>query len=164
MILCRSGRGRKLSGDQITLPTTVDFSASVPKQVSVAPSTAPAMSSSEFSVWDLKRQTTQRFALDVICTQVWLKIVLYRLINTARDWRMEFLGWRCSYKYQDRRWQWKCFSSTQWSRWRAWLLQRHGSHHQENTEGTSTHTQWYCVTKQVSNQWYAEYPGYIFHN
>lgn len=28
----RSGRGRKLSGDQITLPTTVDYS-SVPKQV-----------------------------------------------------------------------------------------------------------------------------------
>lgn len=32
----RSGRGRKLSGDQITLPTTVDFSQSAPKQVSVA--------------------------------------------------------------------------------------------------------------------------------
>lgn len=30
----RSGRGRKLSGDQITLPTTVDYS-SVPKQVIV---------------------------------------------------------------------------------------------------------------------------------
>lgn len=28
----RSGRGRKLSGDQITLPTTVDYT-SVPKQV-----------------------------------------------------------------------------------------------------------------------------------
>lgn len=34
-ITCRSGRGRKLSGDQITLPTTVDFSQSVPKQVSI---------------------------------------------------------------------------------------------------------------------------------
>ncbi|XP_060245454.1 receptor-binding cancer antigen expressed on SiSo cells isoform X1 [Meriones unguiculatus] len=31
-LICRSGRGRKLSGDQITLPTTVDYS-SVPKQV-----------------------------------------------------------------------------------------------------------------------------------
>uniref|UniRef100_UPI00398E4C40 receptor-binding cancer antigen expressed on SiSo cells n=1 Tax=Pristiophorus japonicus TaxID=55135 RepID=UPI00398E4C40 len=30
-LICRSGRGRKLSGDQITLPTTVDYS-SVPKQ------------------------------------------------------------------------------------------------------------------------------------
>ncbi|XP_018605840.1 receptor-binding cancer antigen expressed on SiSo cells-like [Scleropages formosus] len=30
-LICRSGRLRKLSGDQITLPTTVDFS-SVPKQ------------------------------------------------------------------------------------------------------------------------------------
>ncbi|NXM89416.1 RCAS1 protein, partial [Oenanthe oenanthe] len=30
----RSGRGRKLSGDQITLPTTVDYS-SVPKQPEV---------------------------------------------------------------------------------------------------------------------------------
>ncbi|XP_019383626.1 PREDICTED: receptor-binding cancer antigen expressed on SiSo cells [Gavialis gangeticus] len=29
-LICRSGRGRKLSGDQITLPTTVDYS-SVPK-------------------------------------------------------------------------------------------------------------------------------------
>lgn len=36
VLLCRSGRGRKLSGDQITLPTTVDFSSSVPKQVSIA--------------------------------------------------------------------------------------------------------------------------------
>ncbi|KAM4689524.1 receptor-binding cancer antigen expressed on SiSo cells isoform 1-T2 [Discoglossus pictus] len=31
-LICRSGRGRKLSGDQITLPTAVDYS-SVPKQV-----------------------------------------------------------------------------------------------------------------------------------
>uniref|UniRef100_A0A3P9JJE6 Estrogen receptor binding site associated antigen 9 n=1 Tax=Oryzias latipes TaxID=8090 RepID=A0A3P9JJE6_ORYLA len=31
----RSGRGRKLSGDQITLPTTVDFSSSLQKQVSL---------------------------------------------------------------------------------------------------------------------------------
>lgn len=31
-LICRSGRGRKLSGDQVTLPTTVDFSSSVPKQ------------------------------------------------------------------------------------------------------------------------------------
>ncbi|XP_044150436.1 receptor-binding cancer antigen expressed on SiSo cells [Bufo gargarizans] len=38
-LICRSGRGRKLSGDQITLPTTVDFS-SVPKQVE------------EWSSWD----------------------------------------------------------------------------------------------------------------
>ncbi|XP_015742786.1 receptor-binding cancer antigen expressed on SiSo cells [Python bivittatus] len=33
-LICRTGRGRKLSGDQITLPTTVDFS-SVPKQPEV---------------------------------------------------------------------------------------------------------------------------------
>ncbi|NXX90041.1 RCAS1 protein, partial [Centropus bengalensis] len=33
-LICRSGRGRKLSGDQITLPTTVDYS-SVPKQPEV---------------------------------------------------------------------------------------------------------------------------------
>ncbi|XP_069815955.1 receptor-binding cancer antigen expressed on SiSo cells [Dendropsophus ebraccatus] len=38
-LICRSGRGRKLSGDQITLPTTVDYS-SVPKQVE------------EWSSWD----------------------------------------------------------------------------------------------------------------
>ncbi|XP_066434637.1 receptor-binding cancer antigen expressed on SiSo cells [Eleutherodactylus coqui] len=37
-LICRSGRGRKLSGDQITLPTTVDYS--VPKQVE------------EWSSWD----------------------------------------------------------------------------------------------------------------
>uniref|UniRef100_A0A8C5QZ16 Estrogen receptor binding site associated antigen 9 n=1 Tax=Leptobrachium leishanense TaxID=445787 RepID=A0A8C5QZ16_9ANUR len=40
-LICRSGRGRKLSGDQITLPTAVDYS-SVPKQVSVE----------EWSSWD----------------------------------------------------------------------------------------------------------------
>lgn len=33
-LICRSGRGRKLSGDQITLPTTVDYS-SVPKQTDI---------------------------------------------------------------------------------------------------------------------------------
>ncbi|XP_043544953.1 receptor-binding cancer antigen expressed on SiSo cells isoform X2 [Chiloscyllium plagiosum] len=33
-LICRSGRGRKLSGDQITLPTTVDY-PSVPKQPEV---------------------------------------------------------------------------------------------------------------------------------
>uniref|UniRef100_A0A8C5V2S6 Receptor-binding cancer antigen expressed on SiSo cells n=1 Tax=Microcebus murinus TaxID=30608 RepID=A0A8C5V2S6_MICMU len=33
-LICRSGRGRKLSGDQITLPTTVDYS-SVPNQTDV---------------------------------------------------------------------------------------------------------------------------------
>ncbi|XP_075070071.1 receptor-binding cancer antigen expressed on SiSo cells [Mixophyes fleayi] len=38
-LICRSGRGRKLSGDQITLPTAVDYS-SVPKQVE------------EWSSWD----------------------------------------------------------------------------------------------------------------
>lgn len=38
-LICRSGRGRKLSGDQITLPTSVDYS-SVPKQVE------------EWSSWD----------------------------------------------------------------------------------------------------------------
>ncbi|XP_075681933.1 receptor-binding cancer antigen expressed on SiSo cells [Rhinoderma darwinii] len=37
-LICRSGRGRKLSGDQITLPTSVDYS--VPKQVE------------EWSSWD----------------------------------------------------------------------------------------------------------------
>lgn len=36
-LLWRTGRGRKLSGDQITLPTTVDFSSSVPKQVGLEP-------------------------------------------------------------------------------------------------------------------------------
>ncbi|XP_043923026.1 receptor-binding cancer antigen expressed on SiSo cells [Protopterus annectens] len=40
-LICRSGRGRKLSGDQITLPTTVDYS-SVPKQSDVQ----------EWSSWD----------------------------------------------------------------------------------------------------------------
>ncbi|XP_055489726.1 receptor-binding cancer antigen expressed on SiSo cells isoform X2 [Leucoraja erinacea] len=40
-LICRSGRGRKLSGDQITLPTTVDYS-SVPKQPEVE----------EWSSWD----------------------------------------------------------------------------------------------------------------
>ncbi|XP_042188132.1 receptor-binding cancer antigen expressed on SiSo cells [Callorhinchus milii] len=40
-LVCRSGRGRKLSGDQITLPTTVDYT-SVPKQVEVE----------EWSSWD----------------------------------------------------------------------------------------------------------------
>ncbi|ELK37593.1 Fibrocystin-L [Myotis davidii] len=33
-LICRAGRGRKLSGDQITLPTTVDYS-SVPKQTDI---------------------------------------------------------------------------------------------------------------------------------
>lgn len=33
-LICRTGRGRKLSGDQITLPTTIDY-ASVPKQPEV---------------------------------------------------------------------------------------------------------------------------------
>ncbi|KAA8591971.1 hypothetical protein FQN60_017345 [Etheostoma spectabile] len=41
-LICRSGRGRKLSGDQITLPTTVDFSSSVPKQPEIE----------EWSSWD----------------------------------------------------------------------------------------------------------------
>ncbi|XP_006009051.1 receptor-binding cancer antigen expressed on SiSo cells [Latimeria chalumnae] len=40
-LICRSGRGRKLSGDQITLPTTVEYS-SVPKQPEVE----------EWSSWD----------------------------------------------------------------------------------------------------------------
>ncbi|XP_046887454.1 receptor-binding cancer antigen expressed on SiSo cells [Hypomesus transpacificus] len=40
-LICRSGRLRKLSGDQITLPTTVDFS-SVPKQPEIE----------EWSSWD----------------------------------------------------------------------------------------------------------------
>lgn len=44
-LICRSGRGRKLSGDQITLPTTVDFSSSAPKQ-----STQPEIE--EWSSWD----------------------------------------------------------------------------------------------------------------
>lgn len=44
-LICRSGRGRKLSGDQITLPTTVDFSSSVPKQ-----SAQPEIE--EWSSWD----------------------------------------------------------------------------------------------------------------
>lgn len=40
-LICRSGRLRKLSGDQITLPTTVDFS-SAPKQPEIE----------EWSSWD----------------------------------------------------------------------------------------------------------------
>nr|XP_057909976.1 receptor-binding cancer antigen expressed on SiSo cells [Doryrhamphus excisus] len=44
-LVCRSGRGRKLSGDQITLPTTVDFSSSAPKQ-----SAQPEVE--EWSSWD----------------------------------------------------------------------------------------------------------------
>ncbi|XP_010902635.1 receptor-binding cancer antigen expressed on SiSo cells [Esox lucius] len=40
-LICRSGRLRKLSGDQISLPTTVDFS-SVPKQPEIE----------EWSSWD----------------------------------------------------------------------------------------------------------------
>lgn len=51
VLLCRSGRGRKLSGDQITLPTTVDFSSSVPKQVSIG-------SVNTLALKCLKRQTT----------------------------------------------------------------------------------------------------------
>ncbi|KAM3614821.1 uncharacterized protein V6R79_019389 [Siganus canaliculatus] len=44
-LICRSGRGRKLSGDQISLPTTVDYSSSVPKQ--------PAQPEiEEWSSWD----------------------------------------------------------------------------------------------------------------
>ncbi|CAL1610600.1 unnamed protein product [Knipowitschia caucasica] len=43
-LICRSGRGRKLSGDQVTLPTTVDYS-SVPKQ-----SAQPEIE--EWSSWD----------------------------------------------------------------------------------------------------------------
>ncbi|XP_034031257.1 receptor-binding cancer antigen expressed on SiSo cells [Thalassophryne amazonica] len=41
-LICRSGRGRKLSGDQITLPTSVDFSSSVLKQAEIE----------EWSSWD----------------------------------------------------------------------------------------------------------------
>ncbi|XP_018426359.1 PREDICTED: receptor-binding cancer antigen expressed on SiSo cells [Nanorana parkeri] len=44
-LICRSGRGRKLSGDQITLPTAVDYSA-VPKQVE------------EWSSWDDEAPTS----------------------------------------------------------------------------------------------------------
>ncbi|XP_072266832.1 receptor-binding cancer antigen expressed on SiSo cells [Pyxicephalus adspersus] len=44
-LICRSGRGRKLSGDQITLPTAVDYS-SVPKQVE------------EWSSWDDEAPTS----------------------------------------------------------------------------------------------------------
>ncbi|XP_072317113.1 receptor-binding cancer antigen expressed on SiSo cells [Eucyclogobius newberryi] len=43
-LICRSGRGRKLSGDQVTLPTTVDYSL-VPKQ-----SAQPEIE--EWSSWD----------------------------------------------------------------------------------------------------------------
>ncbi|KAI3361422.1 hypothetical protein L3Q82_013587 [Scortum barcoo] len=46
--LTRSGRGRKLSGDQITLPTTVDFSSSVPKQPEIE----------EWSSWDEEAPTS----------------------------------------------------------------------------------------------------------
>ncbi|KAG7273648.1 hypothetical protein CRUP_018127 [Coryphaenoides rupestris] len=34
-LICRTGRGRKLSGDQVTLPTTVDFQTSGAKQIEV---------------------------------------------------------------------------------------------------------------------------------
>lgn len=47
-LICRSGRGRKLSGDQITLPTTVDFSSSVPKQPEIE----------EWSSWDEEGPTS----------------------------------------------------------------------------------------------------------
>ncbi|KAM4633890.1 receptor-binding cancer antigen expressed on SiSo cells [Polymixia lowei] len=50
-LICRTGRGRKLSGDQITLPTTVDFSSSVPKQ-SVQPEIE------EWSSWDEEAPTS----------------------------------------------------------------------------------------------------------
>ncbi|MBN3278558.1 RCAS1 protein, partial [Polyodon spathula] len=46
-LICRSGRQRKLSGDQITLPTTVDYS-SVPKQPEVE----------EWSSWDEEAPTS----------------------------------------------------------------------------------------------------------
>ncbi|KAJ8290944.1 hypothetical protein GJAV_G00019490 [Gymnothorax javanicus] len=46
-LICRSGRLRKLSGDQITLPTTVDFS-SVPKQPEIE----------EWSSWDEEAPTS----------------------------------------------------------------------------------------------------------
>lgn len=46
-LICRSGRGRKLSGDQITLPTTVDYS-SVPKQAEVE----------DWSSWDEEAPTS----------------------------------------------------------------------------------------------------------
>ncbi|CAL8260116.1 unnamed protein product [Boreogadus saida] len=41
-LICRTGRGRKLSGDQITLPTTVDFPSSGTKQPEIE----------EWSSWD----------------------------------------------------------------------------------------------------------------
>ncbi|XP_057691303.1 receptor-binding cancer antigen expressed on SiSo cells [Corythoichthys intestinalis] len=47
-LICRTGRGRKLSGDQITLPTTVDFSSSIPKQPEVE----------EWSSWDEEAPTS----------------------------------------------------------------------------------------------------------
>ncbi|XP_032414832.1 receptor-binding cancer antigen expressed on SiSo cells [Xiphophorus hellerii] len=47
-LICRSGRGRKLSGDQITLPTTVDFSSSLPKQPEIE----------EWSSWDEEAPTS----------------------------------------------------------------------------------------------------------
>ncbi|KAK2515252.1 receptor-binding cancer antigen expressed on SiSo cells [Patagioenas fasciata] len=46
-LICRSGRGRKLSGDQITLPTTVDYT-SVPKQPEVE----------DWSSWDEEAPTS----------------------------------------------------------------------------------------------------------
>ncbi|KAK6490855.1 receptor-binding cancer antigen expressed on SiSo cells isoform X1 [Huso huso] len=46
LLICRSGRPRKLSGDQITLPTTVDYS--VPKQPEVE----------EWSSWDEEAPTS----------------------------------------------------------------------------------------------------------
>ncbi|KAG9276371.1 receptor-binding cancer antigen expressed on SiSo cells [Astyanax mexicanus] len=46
-LICRTGRSRKLSGDQITLPTTVDYS-SVPKQPEIE----------EWSSWDEEAPTS----------------------------------------------------------------------------------------------------------
>lgn len=46
-MICRTGRSRKLSGDQITLPTTVDYS-SVPKQPEIE----------EWSSWDEEAPTS----------------------------------------------------------------------------------------------------------
>ncbi|XP_057196073.1 receptor-binding cancer antigen expressed on SiSo cells [Triplophysa rosa] len=46
-LICRTGRTRKLSGDQITLPTTVDYS-SVPKQPEIE----------EWSSWDEEAPTS----------------------------------------------------------------------------------------------------------
>lgn len=109
---CRTGRGRKLSGDQITLPTTVDFSSSVPKQVSMASNLNNCLA--EFRPWGFiigkihhsYNHLNQRHIIfsstdkhQFWIHQVWHLMLFSIVVHTAGDWRMELLGWRGSYEY-----------------------------------------------------------------